>query len=138
MSELLYHSHPDEYLLWNRRAYAGLHYLGIDGLPHLAYQVTGGKYRASARIVVIAKQHVLSVLRHRVGKVERYPPAARQHARRSGPHKRLCKQQRNLPPLRGKRSASNSLRRGPRRCCPLPSSGSRPPSFFRDLSVGAQ
>jgi hypothetical protein len=35
MSELLCHSHPDEYTLWNGRACAGLHYLMGD-LPAAA------------------------------------------------------------------------------------------------------
>jgi hypothetical protein len=30
MSEILCHSRPEEYMLWNRRAYVGLRYLGVD------------------------------------------------------------------------------------------------------------
>jgi hypothetical protein len=46
MSEILCHSRPDEYMLWNRRAYVGLRYLGVDDLPRYNYQVTGIRYRA--------------------------------------------------------------------------------------------
>ena len=46
MSEILCHSNPDNYMLWNRRAYVGLRYLGIDDLPRYNYQVTGTRYRA--------------------------------------------------------------------------------------------
>jgi hypothetical protein len=45
MSEILSHSHPGEYILWNRRAYVGLNYLGVDDLPAYSYQVTGKRYR---------------------------------------------------------------------------------------------
>ena len=45
MSELLAHVHPGRYLLWNRRAYVGLNYLGVPGLPKYNYQLTGKKYR---------------------------------------------------------------------------------------------
>ena len=46
MSELLAHVHPGKYLLWNRRAYVGLDYLGVTGLPRYNYQLTGAKYAA--------------------------------------------------------------------------------------------
>jgi hypothetical protein len=46
MSEILCYSSPDNYMLWNRRAYVGLRYLGIDDLPRYNYQVTGTRYRA--------------------------------------------------------------------------------------------
>jgi len=46
MSEILSHSRPNEYLLWNRRAYVGLRYLGLEDLPRYNYQVTGKRYRA--------------------------------------------------------------------------------------------
>jgi hypothetical protein len=45
MSEILCHSHPNEYLLWNRRAYVGLRYLGVGDLPRYNYQITGQRYR---------------------------------------------------------------------------------------------
>lgn len=44
ISELLCYVHPDECMLWNRRAYVGLDYLGIKNLPRYNYQVTGQKY----------------------------------------------------------------------------------------------
>lgn len=50
MSELLSHVHPDKYLLWNRRAYVGLDYLGVPGLPKYNYQLTGKKYRALCEV----------------------------------------------------------------------------------------
>lgn len=44
MSELLCHVHPDDLVLWNRRAYVGLDYLGVTALPRYNYQLTGKKY----------------------------------------------------------------------------------------------
>ena len=46
MSELLAHTQPDRYMLWNRRARVGLDYLGVPGLPKYNYQLTGKKYVA--------------------------------------------------------------------------------------------
>jgi len=43
-SELLCHVFPNEYMLWNRRAYVGLDYLGVEDLPRYNYQLTGKKY----------------------------------------------------------------------------------------------
>lgn len=45
MSELLAHVRPDDYVLWNRRAYVGMNYLGVTGLPRHNYQLNGKKYR---------------------------------------------------------------------------------------------
>lgn len=45
MSELLCHTHPREFLLWNRRALVGFNYLGVPDLPRYNYQMTGQKYR---------------------------------------------------------------------------------------------
>jgi hypothetical protein len=45
MSEILCHVHSDECMLWNRRAYVGLNYLGVSELPRYDYQLTGRKYR---------------------------------------------------------------------------------------------
>ena len=45
MSELLCHVEPDKYVLWNRRAYVALDYLGVSGLPRYNYQLTGAKYK---------------------------------------------------------------------------------------------
>lgn len=46
ISELLCHAHPNEYILWNRRAYVGLRYLGLDDLPRYNYQINGKRYKA--------------------------------------------------------------------------------------------
>ena len=45
MSEILCHVHPDECVLWNRRAYVGFQYLNIPDLPKYDYQLTGKKYK---------------------------------------------------------------------------------------------
>ena len=44
MSEILCITHPDKYALWNRRAYLGLDYLGVENLPRHNYQITGAAY----------------------------------------------------------------------------------------------
>lgn len=44
MSEILCHVHPDDFIIWNRRAYVGLNYLGFENLPRHYYQLTGKKY----------------------------------------------------------------------------------------------
>jgi hypothetical protein len=44
MSEILCHAHPDTCMLWNRRAYVGLNYLGVKDLPRHNYQLTGRVY----------------------------------------------------------------------------------------------
>lgn len=44
MSEILCHTHPGDCMLWNRRAYVGLNYLGIPNLPRHNYQLTGARY----------------------------------------------------------------------------------------------
>ena len=46
MSEILAHVHPEKCMVWNRRAYVGLDYLGVTGLPRYSHQVTGKKYQA--------------------------------------------------------------------------------------------
>lgn len=51
MSEILCKTHPDDYMLWNRRAYAALQYLGVEGLPRYDYQFTGKKYNFLCNIV---------------------------------------------------------------------------------------
>lgn len=45
ISEILCKSHPDEYMLWNRRAYVALNYLKVDNLPRYDYQLTGKVYK---------------------------------------------------------------------------------------------
>lgn len=50
MSELLCHCHPQELLLWNRRAYVGLNFLGVDDLPNYNYQATGKWYAEICKV----------------------------------------------------------------------------------------
>lgn len=45
ISEILCKTHPDDCMLWNRRAYVGLNYLEVEGLPRYDYQLTGKVYR---------------------------------------------------------------------------------------------
>ena len=45
ISEILCKSHPDKYMLWNRRAYVALNYLKVDNLPRYDYQLTGKVYK---------------------------------------------------------------------------------------------
>src|SRR5262245_38937246 len=57
MSEILCYVHSDECMLWNRRAYVGLNYLGVKELPRYYYQLTGKKYRELSGIAKeIAKE----------------------------------------------------------------------------------
>lgn len=51
ISEILCHVHPNECALWNRRAYVGLKYLGVDDLPRYDYQITGERYAMLSKIV---------------------------------------------------------------------------------------
>jgi hypothetical protein len=53
MSELLCKTHPNDYMIWNRRAYVGLNYLGVEGLPRYNYQLDGKTY---GRLCNIAKE----------------------------------------------------------------------------------
>ncbi|MCX6265739.1 MAG: hypothetical protein NTW16_00045 [Bacteroidetes bacterium] len=53
ISEILCKAHPYDYMLWNRRAYVGLNYLGIADLPRYDYQFTGIAYK---RLCSIAKE----------------------------------------------------------------------------------
>ena len=52
MSEILCHVHPNDCVLWNRRAYVGFKFLGVDDLPRYNYQLTGKKY---LELSVVAK-----------------------------------------------------------------------------------
>jgi hypothetical protein len=45
VSEILCKSHPDDYIIWNRRAYVGLSYLQVQKLPRYDYQLTGSVYK---------------------------------------------------------------------------------------------
>ncbi len=44
MSEILCMVYPEEYMVWNRRAFVALNYLGAKDLPRYNYQCTGNKY----------------------------------------------------------------------------------------------
>jgi len=44
ISEILCKTHPNDYMLWNRRAYVGLRYLKVENLPRYDYQHTGKVY----------------------------------------------------------------------------------------------
>jgi hypothetical protein len=45
ISEILCRTHPDKYIVWNRRAYVALNYLGVKKLPRYDYQFTGDIYK---------------------------------------------------------------------------------------------
>ena len=45
ISEILCKTHPDYFMLWNRRAYVGLNYLAVKNLPRYDYQLTGKVYK---------------------------------------------------------------------------------------------
>ena len=45
ISEILCKTHPDKYMLWNRRAYIALRYIEAEDLPHHDYQITGKRYK---------------------------------------------------------------------------------------------
>jgi len=45
ISEILCHVHPNDCMVWNRRAYVALNYLGVKDLPRYNYQLTGKKYK---------------------------------------------------------------------------------------------
>lgn len=51
ISELLCHVYPDKYVIWNRRAFIGLSYLGVKNLPRYSYQLTGQIYAGLSSIV---------------------------------------------------------------------------------------
>jgi len=53
MSELLCQAHPNECLLWNRRAIVGLSRLGVPDLPRYNYQLTGKRY---AELCAVARE----------------------------------------------------------------------------------
>jgi hypothetical protein len=53
ISEILCHTHPEKYMLWNRRAYVALDHLGVENLPRYNYQHNGKKYE---ELCNIAKQ----------------------------------------------------------------------------------
>jgi hypothetical protein len=51
ISELLCHVHPKDFMLWNRRAYVALDYLGVENLPRQNYQLTGKRYKELSDVV---------------------------------------------------------------------------------------
>lgn len=44
-SELLCKAHPHEFMIWNRRVWVALNYLGVKNLPRYDYQLTGRAYK---------------------------------------------------------------------------------------------
>jgi len=52
MSEILCHVHSKKHVLWNRRAFVGLHYLGVKNLPRYNYQLTGKRYKQLSDIAL--------------------------------------------------------------------------------------
>lgn len=52
MSELLCYVHPQQCMVWNRRAWVGLNYLGVEGLPKYDYQMDGDRYQ---KLTTVAK-----------------------------------------------------------------------------------
>ncbi len=50
ISEILCHTFPHDYMLWNRRAYIALNYLGVKNLPDYDYQITGKKYKELSEV----------------------------------------------------------------------------------------
>lgn len=51
MSEILCKTHPDDYMLWNRRAYVALNYLNVAKLPRYDYQISGDVYKHLCTVV---------------------------------------------------------------------------------------
>ena len=45
ISEILCKTHPNDFMLWNRRAYVGLNHLEVHNLPRYDYQLTGKVYK---------------------------------------------------------------------------------------------
>jgi len=60
MSEILCHVHPNECVLWNRRAYVGFNYLGVQKLPKYDYQLTGKKYKELSDTAKIIAQELIA------------------------------------------------------------------------------
>ena len=64
ISEILCKTHPDDFMLWNRRAYVGLNYLKVEKLPRHDYQLTGKVYKnlcdVCKEIAVEFKKHGVS------------------------------------------------------------------------------
>jgi hypothetical protein len=60
MSEILCHVHPNQCVLWNRRAYVGFQYLGVKNLPRYNYQLTGKKYKELCQEAQIIAESMIS------------------------------------------------------------------------------
>jgi hypothetical protein len=45
LSELLCHAHPNEYMIWNKKAVNAFRYLNVPDIPKYDYQITGEKYK---------------------------------------------------------------------------------------------
>jgi len=56
MSELLCSVYPNKYMVWNRRAYVGLKYLGVGDLPRYNYQCDGEKYKELCEVAKVICQ----------------------------------------------------------------------------------
>lgn len=51
ISEILCKTHPDDYMLWNRRVFVGLNYLEVENLPRYDYQLTGKIYKSLCNVI---------------------------------------------------------------------------------------
>jgi hypothetical protein len=58
MSEILCHVHPETCMLWNRRAYVGLNYLGVKNLPRHNYQLNGKTYAHLCTVAEVVAQEM--------------------------------------------------------------------------------
>lgn len=58
MSEILCKTHPDMFMLWNRKAYIGLKYLGVNDLPKYDYQITGKVYLSLCNICMFISKEL--------------------------------------------------------------------------------
>jgi len=58
ISELLCLTHPDQYMLWNRRAYVALNHLGVKDLPKYDYQLDGKKYSELCSVAIEIGKHM--------------------------------------------------------------------------------
>lgn len=50
ISELLCYTHPHDCMVWNRRAYVGLRYLGVGDIPRYDYQLKGVVYERLSNV----------------------------------------------------------------------------------------
>lgn len=59
ISEILCNVHSEDCIIWNRRAFVGLNYLGVKNLPRYSYQLTGAVY---IKLIDVMKE-IMTVLR---------------------------------------------------------------------------